>query len=185
MRIEILGKPLPQARPRVHLKGNKTFVYDPQCRNKKVIQYYMKQQLTDDKLLKEENLAIDFIFYMPVPKWLSKKVKSEALKENVYHGLRPDIDNLVKLYLDCLNETVIRDDSQVSRITAQKIYGNPRTIINIRALSPFVSDDDIEHGGPVNNGKASPCGYKSLGQADPVLFLDMSGQTTLDYPLIE
>lgn len=58
-----------------------------------------------------------------------KMVKSEA-----DHIVTPDLDNMVKFYLDCLNKMAWEDDCQVINIVADKRYTNsrnPRTEIEI------------------------------------------------------
>ena len=61
------------------------------------------------------------------------------VKDNVpdYHSFTPDLDNLVKMLLDCIqgNDRMIIDDSQVCRIQAEKIYDeSPRTEVYIEEI---------------------------------------------------
>ena len=56
-----------------------------------------------------------------------------------YSTKKPDIDNYIKFYLDCMNKIVYLDDSQVIEITAIKQYTelsedghhHPSTVIDI------------------------------------------------------
>jgi Holliday junction resolvase RusA-like endonuclease len=41
-----------------------------------------------------------------------------------YHVLKPDIDNLAKFVLDCMNQKFYPDDSQVVLLHCSKVYGN-------------------------------------------------------------
>jgi Holliday junction resolvase RusA-like endonuclease len=72
-------------------------------------------------------ITVIFNFYMPIPQSLSKKVH-----ENDPHIKKPDIDNLVKMYLDAMNQMVFKDDSLIYRTSAIKVYSvSPRTVILI------------------------------------------------------
>tara|TARA_B100001250_G_scaffold288436_1_gene250209 strand:- start:844 stop:1227 length:384 start_codon:yes stop_codon:yes gene_type:complete len=60
--------------------------------------------------------SIEIIFYIPIPKSWSKKKK--ALYDDQPHEQRPDLDNLVKAWNDC----VLAEDSTVWRIHATKLW---------------------------------------------------------------
>ena len=47
---------------------------------------------------------------------------SKKPKFNQFHGVKPDLDNLVKQILDALNGRIIADDCLVTRIDAAKQY---------------------------------------------------------------
>lgn len=60
--------------------------------------------------------TLDVKFYLSMPKsWSEKKKESMNGK---YHTSKPDIDNLIKAFLDCL----IDDDSGIYKITASKYW---------------------------------------------------------------
>lgn len=78
-------------------------------------------------------IAVNVQFRMPIPKSWSKKKKSEA--EGQYHTKRPDTDNLIKGLFDSLNNLVWKDDNQVCKILAKKIYSSkPGIEIEIKQL---------------------------------------------------
>lgn len=134
MRIEIPGKPLPQARMRLYMRGNRSLCFDPQGRDKVLIKRhikaYIQEHYPDYQFPKCPQ--INFTFYMPIPKFTSKKVRKDAEIGNLRHIQKPDVDNLIKLYMDCLNDIAVHDDAQVCAITAAKFYhSEPRVIIEI------------------------------------------------------
>jgi hypothetical protein len=48
------------------------------------------------------------------------------------HHKKPDVDNLQKYVLDCMNEAIIHDDAQIYSILAEKEYSDtPCTIIRL------------------------------------------------------
>lgn len=59
--------------------------------------------------------TIDVTFYIPAPKSLSKK--DRILLNGTPHTQKPDIDNLVKAFLDCFGE-----DKAVHTLKAKKIW---------------------------------------------------------------
>lgn len=68
-------------------------------------------------------------FYMPMPKSKSKKWKQEHNEQP--HQQKPDIDNLVKAFMDAMTE----DDAYVHDIRASKFWSDePR--IEIEVLDP-------------------------------------------------
>ena len=131
----IPGKPVALKRHRISARGG---MYDPSSTDKKKIwlqiaKYKPKQPLNGD-------VFIQLIFVLKRPKshYRTGKYK-HLLKDNLpeYHSFKPDLDNLVKMILDCISGTdkMIVDDCQVCRIQAEKVYGkNGRTEIIIQEI---------------------------------------------------
>lgn len=57
-------------------------------------------------------------FIMPIPKSLARKVKPGDS-----HIKKPDIDNMIKGLFDGANGLIFKDDNQVVRVEAVKVYG--------------------------------------------------------------
>ena len=84
---------------------------------------------------------------MPIPKSMSRKERDIAEKGNLKHLKKPDVDNLIKLYLDVLSELVFEDDNCVSIGQAIKIYSqSPKTVIYIQETNAELSRDEIQIG---------------------------------------
>lgn len=123
--ITIPGTPIPLKRPRF----SKHHTYDSQREIKEAIYWIIKSQ-TDEILPPTGPINIKMTFFMGIPRSLSKKKKLEL--QGQPHIKRPDIDNLVKFYLDVCNNAAYKDDAQVYKIIATKIYDeNPQTEIEI------------------------------------------------------
>lgn len=65
-------------------------------------------------------LSLSLHFDLPYPKSWPKKRKRNY--ENEPHLTKPDIDNLVKWVLDCMNGVVFHDDRQIVALSCQKNY---------------------------------------------------------------
>ena len=79
-------------------------------------------------------LRVSMIFYMPIPKALSKKKRMEMI--GTYCDVGGDIDNLQKAVYDSLNMVVWGDDKQIVSIGGiDKLYSDkPRTEITIEEI---------------------------------------------------
>lgn len=132
--LEIFGNPIPQKRPRFNRRGNKTFCYDEQSKLKEGYQWQLKSQFRKEALAIP--VAIDLIFYLPIPKSTSKIKQRQMENGIIAPSKKPDIDNLQKFVLDCMNKLIIEDDSQIIEIRAKKIYSSkPGTLVRVFPLA--------------------------------------------------
>lgn len=129
--IIIPGKPIQQSRPRFFIKNGKSLVYDPQSKYKEEVRLVVKRDLVGKKPLVSPTVC--FFFYMPIPKSTRKRDLDLYESEQLIHTNKPDVDNLVKLYLDCLTGFAFKDDSSVALGSCIKVYSpNPRTEIYLK-----------------------------------------------------
>lgn len=80
---------------------------------------------------------VDVSIYVesPIPASWSKRRRAEACGHP--YPVKPDLDNIIKLYLDAINGIAFVDDKQVVSIAASKAYGNePHTTIQITEIDP-------------------------------------------------
>lgn len=143
--LEINGPPIPWKRPgvrRFSLKEEvKTIVYDRQKREKWLVREQLYNQLKRPILTVP--LLVGIVFKMAIPKATSKIMKSQMLEGKVIHHMKkPDIDNLTKFVLDCMNDLVFADDAQICTLYAKKIYAiTPGTEVRIK---PYTMNDSQE-----------------------------------------
>ncbi|WP_289020384.1 RusA family crossover junction endodeoxyribonuclease [Desulfobacter postgatei] len=136
--ITIPGKPIAKMRPRFAKRGKFMQAYNAQeTEEGKFIAQVLHQIGTGYKPIGGP-VHVDFRFFMPRPKGHygtgknAGKIKQSAPK---WHTKKPDIDNLEKFVLDCLNEIVFNDDAQIISTTAGKEYAEtPKTVIKIASL---------------------------------------------------
>ena len=70
-------------------------------------------------------LEVETVFALVRPKSVSKKKRP-------YPSVKPDVDNFVKLLFDAANEIVWKDDAQVCKFTATKIYVDRDPYIDLK-----------------------------------------------------
>ena len=124
----IRTRPKPQQRHR----SNGRFQYDPSSSDKKdfilLAKEYAPPKPTSDII----ELDITFCYERPKNHFRTKN-KKKILKHDApfWKVGRPDIDNLAKFYLDCIQDKncgFIKDDAQVVSLHARKVYGHENYI---------------------------------------------------------
>lgn len=119
--FEVIGNIIGKQRPRVNMyTGN---VYTPT--NTKDYEEYIKQCFflkynKCEMILNRVNIEI--IAYFKIPSNTKKIDKEKMLKGEISPTKKPDIDNIAKVVLDSINKYVIKDDSQVTKISVEKRY---------------------------------------------------------------
>lgn len=142
--IRVLGAPIPLMRPRFCHRGKFISVYDPQVKEKEQVRWQIRDEYKEKPL--SVPLKVDILFGMPIPKHTSKVRVREMLKGALVPMVKPDLDNLVKFILDCLNEILFDDDKQICEFHARKIYTiEPRTIIQARKYEELFCDEPLSY----------------------------------------
>lgn len=127
--INIPGKPIPQPRLRLFRKYGRSIVFDPSSKLKKSIKQIIQDHVNHKKISQFVNPHVEFRFYFPYPVKYRKLMNKGKI---IRHDIKPDVDNLIKFYLDCMNGIVYEDDKSVSIGLAIKLCGNsPSTHIKI------------------------------------------------------
>lgn len=125
----IPGIPIPLQRPRM-AAGH---VWDSQKHEKMIVIFEMTKQLGKQPVFAGP-LSAHFEFYMPMPRRMS--AENRTVNEGKYYTNTPDVDNLVKFYLDCAsNDILYHNDSWVVEVYGKKVYSNlPRTVFTLTEL---------------------------------------------------
>ena len=117
------GEPVAQGRPRMSTINGHPRMYDaPKSANYKAVVAMMAAKEMAGADLMESSVAIEITVHKPVPQSWSKKRQTMALAGEIRPTSKPDIDNYIKCVFDGLNKIVFRDDSQVTHVTARKMY---------------------------------------------------------------
>ena len=84
------------------------------------------------KPLIETAVAIHLVFIKSYPKNLPKKEASRERRLREALVRKPDLDNMVKAAIDGVKGIIIKDDTVVVRLTAEKRFGpEPMTMITV------------------------------------------------------
>ena len=142
MIITLDGEPISQTRMKFSSRGGFGRIYDPREKQKTAIKAIIRQKFAGfDSFI---HPRISFIFHLPVLKSLSKKEKERLSSGMIKHEKKPDVDNFLKLYLDCLDGIAFDGDQKVSLGPCLKLYHpEPKTIIFIEESSQEVSYADM------------------------------------------
>ena len=133
MRLEFPGEPIAKSRHRHGTTSSgKKISYDIQKKAKEVVKWLALKQLHDSTnefgtfIPSKSAFEVILEFHLITP---------DFKKPNVHAVCKPDIDNLVKFYLDALNRIVWEDDKQIISLHASKTYSDsPKTVITIHPL---------------------------------------------------
>lgn len=142
MRIVLEGDPIAQIRMRLSSRGGKTRVYDPRTQDKNLLKKIINKQHDGDPYI--EHPRVSFIFHMPIPASTPKKLLPLYRSGLLKHEKKPDVDNLVKLYLDCMDPIVFDGDQRVTLGPCIKLYHpKPKTIIYVDPMIEALSIDEV------------------------------------------
>ena len=134
----VYGNPVAQGRPRFSRQGGFVKAYDPiQSKSYKQLIRLELQPLLSDPAFKPIDRACCLFLkvFRTIPNSFSKKKRYAAAEGVIRPITKPDTDNYVKGVLDALNGTVLKDDSVVCEIFAQKFYSErPRIEVFIDDL---------------------------------------------------
>ena len=109
------------------IKGKHGF-YDKKSQEKEFIRWQLKGQYRDAPLTGP--LAIEFIFFIPIPKSTSRAKRQQMLERRIL-PTTPDTTNVQKLFEDCLQGIVIDNDRYVNRITSTRYYSEKPGVVAI------------------------------------------------------
>lgn len=132
MKIVIPGDPEAQPRLRAFYRGGHVHHFDPAKKEKDHLKAHLQDFLSRTYPSYEfpRNPRISFFFYCKIPTAMPKRLRWYAERGLLRKRTRPDGDNYVKLYFDCMNEILIEDDSHATLECVDKFFhAQPKTII--------------------------------------------------------
>ena len=125
IKFEIIGKPVGKGRPRLGRYGvhtpTRTVNYET------LVKWtYLNKFEGCSQLIGPIKAKITAVFL--VPKSYTKKQKQQ-IEEKPFYTHKPDCDNIAKIILDSLNGLAYQDDSQITNLETNKIYGTEEKVI--------------------------------------------------------
>ncbi len=155
MRIIIPGNPIANARHRCRCLGKHPSAYDPQFELKKKLKLELSnilEGLICHCMVSHEELddfnrlpiSLTLTFLVPINSSDSRSVKSLKSWGVILPDVKPDYDNLAKLYGDVANGILWHDDSQIVEAHIYEKYSeNPCTIIDVKVIKMNLNEDAI------------------------------------------
>lgn len=64
-----------------------------------------------------------------IPKSTKKQDVQKMLENEISPTKKPDIDNIVKIILDAMNKFAFKDDTQITRLNVEKVYGTEEKVV--------------------------------------------------------
>jgi len=143
MKIILDGEPVSQIRMKYSGRNGIGRIYDPREKIKKEIKKKIENQFKlHPKFI---HPRVSFVFHMPIPKSLPKKTFSLYKSGLFKHEKKPDVDNFIKLYLDCMDTICFDGDQKVTLGPSIKLYHlNPKTIIIINEMQELLSPLEVD-----------------------------------------
>jgi len=77
----------------------------------------------------EGRLSVSITATFNIPKSTKKQDISKMLENTISPTKKPDIDNIVKIILDAMNKFAFKDDTQITKLSVEKIYGAEEKIL--------------------------------------------------------
>ena len=93
----------------------------------------LARQYLPENINSEHPVSLLVEFYFPIPNSYPKWKKDLMLKTRWPHTKAPDLDNILKLTMDCMTKLGFwKDDKFVYSVNAEKYYSsNPRTEVEL------------------------------------------------------
>jgi Holliday junction resolvase RusA-like endonuclease len=122
--LTVEGTPIGKGRPKFARRGNFVSAYTPtKTRDyESLIAEAARQAMGPSEPLKTPVGAYIYIT-VPIPQSYSKKRTAACLDGSERPCKKPDIDNIIKAFLDSMNGIVYNDDTQVVSLHSTKCYG--------------------------------------------------------------
>ena len=151
MLLVIPGPPQTQLRHRFSSKNGVIRQFDPCSQSKKELRLRLKRifkEFPPPGIDEDTVPVVSFVFYFQPPKSMKKADVIAAEKECLIHTAKPDTDNLVKYYLDCMSSISFADDKEVQIGFAVKLYSyQPRTEILLSTVRRQLQENRGHQGG--------------------------------------
>ena len=125
--FEVIGDIKGKARPRVNTYTCKAYTPTNTKDYELLVKQYFKIKYPRFVPL-ENRLAVKIIATFKVPKTTTKKDREQIEKGLISPTKKPDIDNIVKIILDALNQMAFKDDTQITKLEVEKIYGEEEKV---------------------------------------------------------
>lgn len=121
--FEVPSKIIGKGRPRLNSYTGQVYTPTRTKDYESLVEQYFLLKYPRYKTL-EGRAKVTITAYFEVPKSASKVAKEQMLGNTISPTKKPDIDNIVKIVLDSMNKFAFKDDTQITKIEVEKLYGD-------------------------------------------------------------
>lgn len=131
--FQVHGVPVAQKQTRFTCPCGKGRCYDPSAKDKEYIQWQVRPFAPKTPF--ESAVEMTLVFFIPIPKGVSKAVRTQMINRVILPDKKPDDDNLSYLVTNALKGIVYDDDKRICARHIYKFYGEePKTVIRVRPI---------------------------------------------------
>lgn len=120
--FEVPAKIIGKGRPRLNSYTGQVYTPTRTKDYESLVEQYFLLKYPRYKTM-EGRAKVSITAYFEVPKSVSKTMKEQMLDNIISPTKKPDIDNVVKIVLDSMNKFAFKDDTQITKIEVEKLYG--------------------------------------------------------------
>lgn len=120
--FEVPAKIVGKGRPRLNSYTGQVYTPTRTKDYESLVEQYFLLKYPRYKTI-EGRAKVSITAFFEVPKSTSKVMKEQMLDNRISPTKKPDIDNVVKIVLDSMNKFAFKDDTQITKIEVEKIYG--------------------------------------------------------------
>ena len=125
--FEVPGTIKGKGRPRVNsytgMIYTPTTTKDYEC----LVEQYFLLKYPRFKTL-EGRVGVNITATFNIPKNTKKSDREKMIQNEISPNKKPDIDNIVKIILDAMNKFAFKDDTQITKLSVEKIYGEEEKV---------------------------------------------------------
>lgn len=125
--FEVPGTIKGKGRPRVNsytgMIYTPTTTKDYEC----LVEQYFLLKYPRFKTL-EGRVGVNITATFNIPKSTKKSDREKMIQNEISPNKKPDIDNIVKIILDAMNKFAFKDDTQITKLSVEKIYGEEEKV---------------------------------------------------------
>ena len=125
--FEVPGTIKGKGRPRVNSYTG--MIYTPTTTKdyESLIEQYFILKYPRFKTL-EGRVGVNITATFNIPKSTKKSDREKMIQNEISPNKKPDIDNIVKIILDAMNKFAFKDDTQITKLSVEKIYGEEEKV---------------------------------------------------------
>jgi len=104
--------------------------FNPLWREREFVREHVRRQYSGPLIAYQ--ISVDYLFYLAIPKSISKKMKAKMLDGTIRPTGRGDRDNMAKFLSDALQEVLVANDKFMVDGRIGKWYSEtPQTVIHV------------------------------------------------------